>query len=196
MKIPMWNFCSLKHLSNIETCQAGSGTESGIRETLKSKKLAKLKKNVKILRETEKIENIITQFAIDADFIVIGVDEVSNASDQGTIKELFIADLLIRGTSKENKLIIEDIITNVENSGGEVEIMSSENIAGQQLVDLGSIVGILRYKPQWKKMTTDIIYIDENSEIPLSGIDFIGIIDRGTNAVSYTHLTLPTTPYV
>ena len=36
----------------------------------------------------------------------------------------------------------------IENSGGEAEIMSSENIAGQRLVDLGSIVGILRYKPQ------------------------------------------------
>ena len=39
-------------------------------------------------------------------------------------------------------------------------------------------------------MTTDIIYIDENSEIPLSGIDFIGIIDRGTNVIELKPLTL------
>ncbi len=55
---------------------------------------------------------------------------------------------MIRGASKEKKLKIEEIITNVENSGGEISIMSTENIAGEQLVNLGSIIGILRYKIQ------------------------------------------------
>ncbi|MFX1328072.1 MAG: mRNA surveillance protein pelota [Promethearchaeota archaeon] len=140
-KIPEFNFTG-----NIELCQATSGTESAIRETLKSNKLANIKKNVKILQEAEKIENIMTQFANDADLIVIGLDEVSKASDQGAIKELLIADVLIRGTSKENKLKIEEIITKVENSGGEINIMSTENITGEQLVSLGSILGFLRYK--------------------------------------------------
>lgn len=133
---------------NIENCHASSGTESAIRETLKSNKLTKLKKDIKLVQDTEKIENIITQFSIDADFIVIGMNEVSNASEQGSIKQLLIADILIRGASKEKKLKIEDIINNVEKSGGEIDIMSTENITGEQLVDLGSIVGILRYKPQ------------------------------------------------
>jgi protein pelota len=132
--------------SKIETCQASSGTESAIIETLKSKKLAILKKNVKVLHETEMIEKILTQFALDADLIVIGIDEVFNASVRGAIKQLMIADIIIRGSSKDKKLKIEEIITNVENSGGEVHIMSTENVAGERLVDLGSIVGILRYK--------------------------------------------------
>ena len=135
-------------IGNIEICHASSGTESAIRETLKSKKLNKLKKNIKLLQETEKIENVITQFAKDADLIVIGMNEVFNASEQGSIKQLLIADVLIRGASKEKKLKIEDIINNVEKSGGEIDIMSTENITGEQLVDLGSLVGILRYKPQ------------------------------------------------
>ena len=32
-------------------------------------------------------------------------------------------------------------------------------------------------------MTNELIYVDENSEIPLFGIDFLGIIDRGTNVI-------------
>lgn len=130
----------------IENYHASSGTESAIIETLKSKKLAKLKNEVKIIQEAELIENILTQFALDADFIVIGLDEVSDASIKGAIKQLLIADIMIRGTSKYHKLKIEEIITNVENSGGTVNIMSTENITGKQLVDLGSLVGILRYK--------------------------------------------------
>jgi protein pelota len=130
----------------IESCQASSGTESAIRETLKSKKLAKLKNKIKILQESEKIEDIMTLFANDPDYIVIGLDEVAEASDKGAIKDLLIADVLIRGASKKNKLKIEEIITNVEKAGGEINIMSTENITGEQLVNLGSILGILRYK--------------------------------------------------
>jgi len=39
-------------------------------------------------------------------------------------------------------------------------------------------------------MTTEIIYVDEQSEIPLYGVDFIGIIDRGTNVIEIKPLTL------
>ncbi|MFW9826372.1 MAG: mRNA surveillance protein pelota [Candidatus Thorarchaeota archaeon] len=140
-KNPEFNF-----KGKIETIHASSGTESAIRETLKSKKLANLKNKIKILQETEKIENIMTLFANDPDYIVIGLEEVSEASDRGAIKELLIADILIRGASKKNKLKIEEIITNVEKNGGEINIMSTENITGEQLVNLGSIIGILRYK--------------------------------------------------
>ncbi|MFX0106403.1 MAG: mRNA surveillance protein pelota [Candidatus Hodarchaeota archaeon] len=132
--------------ANMETCYASSGTESAIRETLKSKKLANLKNKIKVLQEAEKIENIMNLFANDPDLIVIGLDEVSNAAEQGAVKQLLIADMLIRGASKKKKLTIEEIITNVENSGGEIDIMSTENVTGEQLVDLGSIIGILRYK--------------------------------------------------
>ena len=52
----------------------------------------------------------------------------------------------ISGSSKKLKLKIEEIISSVENSGGEINIMSTENITGEQLVHLGSIIGILRYK--------------------------------------------------
>ncbi|MFX0021369.1 MAG: mRNA surveillance protein pelota [Candidatus Hermodarchaeota archaeon] len=140
-KNPNFNF-----KGKIESVHASSGTESAIREVLKSKKLENLKNKIKVLQEAEKIEDIMTQFARDADLIVIGLDEVTNASQKGAIKELLIADVLIRGTSKKNKLKIEEIITNVEDSGGQINIVSSENVTGEQLVGLGSIIGILRYK--------------------------------------------------
>ncbi len=140
-KNPNFNF-----KGNIEMPHASSGTESAIRETLKSKKLSKLKNKIKVLQESEIIEDIMTLFANDADLIVIGLDEVSEASERGAIKQLLIADLLIRGASKKQKLKIEDIISSVENSGGTIHIMSTDNITGERLVDLGSIIGILRYK--------------------------------------------------
>ncbi len=135
-----------EYVSKIKSIHASSGTESAILETLKSKELAQLKKNIKILQESDKIEEILTLFSTNADLIAIGFEELLNASERGAVKELFIADVLIRGSSKENKLKIEKIITNVEKAGGRVNILSSEHSTGQQIVDLGSLVAILRYK--------------------------------------------------
>ena len=39
-------------------------------------------------------------------------------------------------------------------------------------------------------MTNNIIYINKNSQIPLMGVDFIGIVDRGTNVIELKPLTL------
>ncbi len=122
---------SLNYISKIKSVHASSGTESAILETLKSKELATLKKNVRILQETGKIEEILFLFSTNADLIAIGYNEIYKASEQGAVKELFLVDILIRGTSKDEKLKIEQIITNVENSGGKVYILSSEHSTGQ-----------------------------------------------------------------
>lgn len=39
-------------------------------------------------------------------------------------------------------------------------------------------------------MTSEVIYVDKNSGIPLFGVDFIGAIDRGTNIIELKPLTL------
>ncbi|TXT58282.1 MAG: Cyclic pyranopterin monophosphate synthase [Promethearchaeota archaeon] len=39
-------------------------------------------------------------------------------------------------------------------------------------------------------MTSKIIYVDKESEIPLFGLDFLGIIDRGTNIIELKPITL------
>lgn len=137
---------STEEFNNIRSIHASSGTESGIYETLKSQELSQMKENIKILQETEKIEQVLTQFGKDADLIAIGFKEVSKAAQMGAIKQLLVADTVIRGSAKSKKLEIEDIINNVENTGGEVNILNTQHPAGEQLTDLGSLIGILRYK--------------------------------------------------
>ncbi len=137
---------SPSYLSQIKSIHASSGTESAILESLKSKELASLKEKVIIFQETEKIQEIFKLLSMDDGLIKIGFDEISVSAKQGSIKELFLADTLIRGTSKDFKLKIESIISDVEYSGGEIHILNSEQPTGKQIVDLGSIVAILRYK--------------------------------------------------
>jgi len=133
-------------ISKIHSLHASSGTESAILEILKSTKLKSIKKNVKILQETERIEEIFSLLSTEPDLIAIGFDEISKASEQGAVQELFCADILIRGASKSQKLRIEKILNDVESFGGKINILSSEHPTGQQIIDLGSLVAILRYK--------------------------------------------------
>ncbi|MCK4380959.1 MAG: radical SAM protein, partial [Candidatus Lokiarchaeota archaeon] len=39
-------------------------------------------------------------------------------------------------------------------------------------------------------MSVSIINVDEKSKIPLYGVDFIGVIDRGTNVIEVKPITL------
>lgn len=39
-------------------------------------------------------------------------------------------------------------------------------------------------------MTDNLIYLDRSSQIPLMGVDFIGVVDRGTNVIEIKPLTL------
>jgi protein pelota len=131
---------------NLRVVQASSGTESAIQEILNSKELREIKQKIKILQENEKIEEVLAQFGQDPDYVKIGFDEVPRAAQMGAVKQLLIADTLIRGSSKSKKLQIEDIIKNVENTSGEVDILNTNHVSGERLVDLGSLVAILRYK--------------------------------------------------
>ena len=135
-----------EYLSITKSVHASSGTESGILETLKSKDLISIKKNIRILQESEKIEEILMLLSTDPDLIAIGFNEVSQAAQKGAVKELFCVDILIRGATKDQKLEIEKILIAVENQGGKIHILSSEYPTGQQINDLGALVAILRYK--------------------------------------------------
>ena len=133
-------------LPPIENIHASSGTESAILETLKSNELTKLKNKVKIIQEVTKIEEIFRLFSTNPDLIAIGFDEVTKAAELGAIKELFCADTLIRGVSTEKKMRIENILNLAERSSAIINILSSEHLTGQQIIDLGELVAILRYK--------------------------------------------------
>ncbi|TXT67000.1 MAG: PELO-like protein [Promethearchaeota archaeon] len=136
----------LDYLNKIKVIQASSGTESAIYEALKSDEMENLKERAKILQETRKIEEIMAQFGKDPDLVAIGTEEIQQAAQRGAIEQLLVADTMIRGASKAHKLQIEDILKQVEYSGGKIDILNSKHPAGERLIDLGSIVGILRYK--------------------------------------------------
>jgi protein pelota len=76
-----------------------------------------------------------------------GIKETKNAAEAGAIKTLLITDKFIQKKREENKYKgIEEIMKQIDNTKGDIFIISSEHEAGKKLDGLGGIGAILRYK--------------------------------------------------
>ncbi|HIJ14850.1 MAG TPA: mRNA surveillance protein Pelota, partial [Methanosphaera sp.] len=79
------------------------------------------------------------QIGKSSNMVTYGVQQVEMATNMGATDKLLVLDIFVREKKTQN------IMNNVENMGGVVEIISSEHDAGKQLESLGSIAAFLRY---------------------------------------------------
>ena len=77
--------------------------------------------------------------------VAYGVDEVERAAKIGAIERLVLADIMLRESTDEKRLLIEAIMMEVEQKGGSTMVVSTEHEAGTKLVALGGVAAILRF---------------------------------------------------
>jgi len=63
----------------------------------------------------------------------------------GAVEKLVLADKMLRESSDEERLMIERVMSEVEQRGGEVNVISTEHEAGAKLLALSGIVAVLRF---------------------------------------------------
>jgi len=114
--------------------------ETGLNEVVKRGALDKIISGTRISKETELVENFLTQIAKRAELARFKKDEIESAADLGAIDTLLVSDRLVRG--KE----IESLMLQVEKTRGSVFIINSTHEAGEKLLGLGGLGAILRYK--------------------------------------------------
>jgi protein pelota len=61
------------------------------------------------------------------------------------VEKLLVADTMLREASDQERLIIENIMRNVEAKGGQVAVISTEHEAGVKLRGLGGVAALLRF---------------------------------------------------
>lgn len=115
-------------------------------ELLKREELKNVLRKDKISKEMEKVQKLMTEISKD-NKVAYGLDETKQAAMMGAVKELYVSDKLIRDMrEKDNFSKLDGIMQNVDNSRGEVHIISSDHDGGRQLDGLGGIGGLLRYR--------------------------------------------------
>jgi len=118
---------------------------AGIYEALRSGVLLKTMKHMRIVEETEVIEETLKRLGKNEFNIAYGFNEVKKVAEVGAVETMVLADTMLRKASDEKRLILEDLMKTVEQKGGKVMIVSTEHEAGAKLLALGGIAALLRF---------------------------------------------------
>jgi len=131
--------------SVIDVKSVNNSGVAGIYEALRSGVLSKVMKHMRIIEETEIMEEILKRLGKNETNVTYGLDNVKEVIEVGAVETLVLADTLLRETSDEKRLFLEDLMKTVEQKGGKVIIVSTEHEAGTKLIALGGIAALLRF---------------------------------------------------
>ena len=131
--------------SVVDVKSVNNGGVSGIYEALRSGVLLRAAHQMRILEETEVMEEIMKRLGKGEATIAYGLEDVDNAAQIGAIEKLVLADTMLRDAEEEQRLRLEKIMREVEHRAGSVTVVSTEHEAGSKLIALGGIAGLLRF---------------------------------------------------
>jgi protein pelota len=131
--------------SVVDVKSVNNGGVAGIYEALRSSVLLKTMKHTRIIEETEVIEEVLKRLGKNESNIAYGFDDVKEAAELGAVETMVLADTMLRKSSDEKRLLLEDLMRIVEQKAGKIMIVSTEHEAGAKLVALGSIAALLRF---------------------------------------------------
>ncbi|HEX9261461.1 MAG TPA: mRNA surveillance protein pelota [Candidatus Bathyarchaeia archaeon] len=122
-----------------------NGGTAGIYEALRSGVLLKAARQLRVVDETEVIEEVMKRLGKGEGTVTYGFAEVENAVNLGAVEKLVVADSLLREADDERRLQLEKLMHEAERRNGTVTVISTENEAGTKLLGLGGIAALLRF---------------------------------------------------
>jgi protein pelota len=122
-----------------------NGGTSGIYEALRSGVLLKAANQLRIVGETQVVEEIMKRLGKGEGTVVYGFEAVENAVNMGAVERLIVADITLRDSPDDVRLKLETLMHDVEKRNAAITVVSSEHEAGVKLLSLGGVVALLRF---------------------------------------------------
>ncbi len=123
-----------------------SGGLAGIKEALRSGVFTKTLRRVQVAEETKIMEAVLERLGKGRSDVTYGVTNVEQACLIGAIERILLADTALREAADEERIALEKLMREVEQKGGQVNVISTEHEAGEKLLGLGGIAALLRYQ--------------------------------------------------
>jgi protein pelota len=139
--------------SVVDVKSVNNGGTSGIYEALRSGVLLRAAHQLRIVDETETIEEVMKRLGKGEGTVTYGFEAVENAVKMGAVEKLVLADTTLRDADEEQRLKLEELMHEVEKRKASVTVISTEHEAGAKLLALGGIVALLRF-PLYRDTTT------------------------------------------
>jgi protein pelota len=122
-----------------------NGGTAGIDEALRSGVLLKAAHELRIVNETETMEEVMKRLGKGEGNVTYGLVAVENAANMGAIEKLIVADTTLRDADEEQRLKLEELMHAVEKRQAAITVVSTEHEAGFKLISLGGIAALLRF---------------------------------------------------
>lgn len=129
----------------VDVKSVNNGGIAGIDEALRSGVLLKAAHDLRVVEETEVMEEVMKRLGKGEGTVAYGLVSVEEAASMGAVEKLVVADTAIRDAEEEQRLKIEQLIRDVEHMRGKVTVVSTEHEAGFKLLSLGGIAALLRF---------------------------------------------------
>jgi protein pelota len=139
--------------SVVDLKSVNNGGTAGIYEALRSGVLLKAAKQLRIVDETETMEEILKRLGKGEATITYGLEQVENAVKMSAVEKLVLADTMLRDSEEEQRLHLEELMRKVEKRNGSITVVSTEHEAGAKLLALGGIAALLRF-PVYRDVST------------------------------------------
>lgn len=113
----------------------------GVHEVLKRGVVEDVAEEARVAREARLIDRLMERIADDG-AAAYGVSEVERAVEYGAVERLLVVDEYLR----EERDVVDPLLREVEQKGGDVTVFSSEFEPGKRLENLGGVAALLRYR--------------------------------------------------
>ncbi|MDY6774121.1 MAG: mRNA surveillance protein Pelota, partial [Candidatus Nanohaloarchaea archaeon] len=115
---------------------ASTTGKAGVQEVIKRGAVKRVLEQSRISDESEAVEQFLDELNSGGD-VTYGQEEVKEAVEMGAVEKLLITEPLVPDH--------EDLMEEVEQKNGEVQIVHEDHDAGKKLASLGGIAAELRY---------------------------------------------------
>jgi len=129
----------------VDVKSVNNGGTAGIDEALRSGVLLKAAHQLRVVDETETMEEVMKRLGKGEGTVTYGLDAVENAVMMGAVEKLVVADTTLRDADETQRLKLEDLMHQVEKRNATITVVSTEHEAGSKLLSLGGIVALLRF---------------------------------------------------
>ncbi len=139
----------LEHLKDAEMSKkimvegSSSCGMPGFIEVIRRGVLQRVFEDFRLTKETKLIDEVLRRIS-KGEAVAYGFDEVKKAVEYGAVETLLVVDEILR-EERDKGTDIDSLLTDVERSGGEVVILSSEFEAGKRLLHIGGVAALLRF---------------------------------------------------
>ncbi len=129
----------------VDVKSVNNGGTAGIDEALRSGVLLKAAHELRIVDETQTMEEVMKRLGKGEGTVTYGLEAVESAATMGAIEKLVVADTILRDADEQQRLKLEQLMRDVEKRQAAVTVVSTEHEAGFNLLSLGGIAALLRF---------------------------------------------------